>query len=349
VAVNGAVEVDLTGQSCMALGERGAYLGALGQPHFNRIAQMSANGRAVIALRSTSRDGSLSRIVPRFTDSRMGVFTTQCDVEYVVTEHGGVRLFGKSIRERALELITIAHPKFRGWLLEEAKRLHHVYPDQVLPPSGAVYPAQYEHVRVFKGTEVFFRPVRITDERAVQNLFYSMSSDDRFHRFLIQVSSLHHSRAQRMVTCDYSDSMALVAEVGSVCGGELVAIAHICRDEDEEDGMSRVCEFAVMVHPDWQNTGLGTYLLGAMIEMAVCMGFTKFRANVCEDNVRMLRMLSNLNLPAHSSMDCRVVCMDLDLRVLPKAQERPEAGEKDDGPGAGDQEASRFSISIARA
>lgn len=314
IAINGAVEIDLTGQSCVALGEQGAHFGALGQPHFNRIAQLSREGKAIIALRSTSRDGSISRIVPRFTESRMGICTTQVDVGYVVTEHGCVNLFGKSIRERALELITIAHPKFRSWLLKEAKRMNYVFQDQVIPPDDSLYPDHYEHMQVFGGREVLIRPVRITDERSVQNLFYSLSSDDKFHRFHIHLNALHHRQAQQMVNCDYRDSLALVVEAGEGCTRHVVAITHICRDRDERD--RRVCEFAVMVHPAWQNAGLGTYLLQTMVQLARNLGFVTLRAYVWDENVRMLKVFGKLDLSMTASVDCSVVRMDFDLDSL---------------------------------
>lgn len=314
VAINGAVEIDLTGQSCMMLDERGSYMGALGHPHFNRIAQLSRGGKAVIALRSTSRDASMSRIVPKFTSTRMGVFTTQTDVQYVVTEYGSANLFGKSIRERALELITIAHPKYRQWLLQEAKHLNYVYPDQIMPPPEANYPYQFEHVQFFGGREVFFRPVRITDERAVQNLFYSLSADDRFHRFLLRITSLHHNQAQKMVNCDYRESIAMVAEVGPEGSREIVAIAHICRDNSEENGDGvRICEFAAMVNPCWQNMGIGTYLLRTMVEIARLLGFAVLRAHVWEENARMIAVLSKLGLHMSATVDCQVIRLDFDL------------------------------------
>lgn len=319
VAVNGAVEIDLTGQSCMNLSERGAYLGALGQPLFHRMAQLSREGKAIIALRSTSRDTSISRIVPKFTDPRMGVFTTQSEVEYVVTEQGCVNLFGKSIRERSLELITVAHPRFRSWLLGEAKRLCYVYPDQVMPPEDAVYPAEYEHVGVFDGKEVFIRPARITDERAVQNLFYSMSNDDRFHRFLIQIKAFHHAQAQRMVNCDYRDTFAMVAEDRTGGSTQVVAVAQICKDscgDGPQEGAA--CEFAVMVHPCWQGKGLGRHLLGCMVEIARRLGFKTLRMHVWEENERMLKMLSDFGFHMNAFVEYNVIRMDFDLEGVPE-------------------------------
>ncbi|HVN71976.1 MAG TPA: GNAT family N-acetyltransferase [Desulfomonilia bacterium] len=326
VAINGAVEIDLTGQSCIALGEQGAHFGALGQPHFNRIAQLTKDGKAIIALRSTSRDGSISRIVPRFTESKIGILTTQTDVSYVVTEYGSVNLFGKSIRERVLELITIAHPKFRKWLLDEAKRMNYIYPDQVLPPEDSLYPAAYEHRHTFGDKEVFIRPVKITDERAVQNLFYSMSSDEKFNRFHIHLTSLHHRQAQQMVNCDYKNSLALVVEAPHAGTTSIVAITHIIIDEEETE--RRTCEFAAMVHPEWQNIGLGTYLLKTMTEVAPELGFSVFRAYIWEENSKMLKVFEKINLHMYSSVEFNVVKLEYDLDPFaePRRENRAHHG-----------------------
>jgi len=320
VAINGAVEIDITGQSCIALGEKGAHFGALGQPHFNRIAQLSKGGKAIIALRSTSRDGSISRIVPRFTESKMGIFTTQTDVSYVVTEYGHVNLFGKSIRERVLELITIAHPKFRMWLLEEAKRMNYIYPDQVLPPENSLYPSDIEHRHLFSDRELLVRPVKITDERGVQNLFYSLSSDERFHRFHIHLTSLHHSQAQQMVNCDYSKSLALVVEGPNTGSTDIIAISHIVLDDEESD--QRTCEFAVMVHPAWQNLGIGSYLLNTMVRLARERGFEIFRAYVWEKNEKMLHAFEKLDLHMSASVEYNVVKLDYDLKPFTAPREK---------------------------
>jgi GNAT superfamily N-acetyltransferase len=177
-----------------------------------------------------------------------------------------------------LELITIAHPKFRRWLLEEAKRMKYIYPDQVLPPQDSLYPDKYEHWHLFGGQELMIRPVKITDERGVQNLFYSLSSDERFHRFHIHVTSLHHRQAQQMVNCDYDNSLALVVEGPGAGSKDIIAIAHIILDEEEFE--KRTCEFAVMVHPAWQNLGMGSYLLNTMMQVARERGFEMFRAYI---------------------------------------------------------------------
>jgi RimJ/RimL family protein N-acetyltransferase len=312
VAVNGAVEIDLTGQSCVAIGDRTGYFGSLGHAVFNRTAMFSPGGKGIIALRSTSRDGSLSRIVPEFTDRRIGIVTTQTDVNYVVTEYGFVNLFGKSIRERALALITIAHPKFRQWLLEEAKRMNYVYEDQHLPPDCAPYPGSYERSFTFGGGSLLIRPVRVTDERAIQNLFYAMSRDDRFHRFLMHVSSLHHKQAQNLMAVDYTSSLALVVQNGEGMRQEgIIALAHIAPEENA--GARRVCEFAVMVEPSWQNRGIGTFLLQSMIAISREMGYSRVRAYVWEENKQMLKVFEKLGCSMTQELQCHVYRVNIEI------------------------------------
>ena len=123
VAINSAIAVDITGQvSADSIG-RDIYSGFGGQLDFIRGATRSKGGRPIIALPSTARGGSVSRIVDTLAEGA-GVVTTRADVHYVVTEHGIARLYGKSLRERARELISVAHPDFREELSAAARRRH---------------------------------------------------------------------------------------------------------------------------------------------------------------------------------------------------------------------------------
>ena len=121
VAINSALAVDLTGQvSADSIGRR-IYSGFGGQVDFIRGAARSKDGKPIIALPSTAKGGKVSRIVDVLADGS-GVVTTRADVHYVVTEHGVARLYGKSLRERAQELIRVAHPDFREDLRAAARR-----------------------------------------------------------------------------------------------------------------------------------------------------------------------------------------------------------------------------------
>jgi acyl-CoA hydrolase len=119
VAVNSAIEVDLTGQvAADSIGYR-LYSGIGGQMDFIRGAALSPGGVPIIALPSTAASGTCSRIVPSLREGA-GVVTTRGHVHWVVTEYGAVDLWGKSLRERADALISIAHPDFRAELRQRA-------------------------------------------------------------------------------------------------------------------------------------------------------------------------------------------------------------------------------------
>ncbi len=123
VAINSAIEVDITGQVCAdSIGPR-LYSGFGGQLDFIRGAARSKGGKPIITLPSTAKDDTISRIVPQLNPGA-GVVTTRGDVHWVVTEYGAVNLHGKSFRERAEMLISVAHPKFRDELEKYAGEQH---------------------------------------------------------------------------------------------------------------------------------------------------------------------------------------------------------------------------------
>lgn len=125
IAINSAIQIDLTGQICAdSIGPR-FYSGVGGQIDFIRGAARSKGGVPIVAFPSTARKGSLSRIVPMLTEGS-GVVTTRNDVHYVVTEYGVAYLYGKSVRQRALELIQISAPQFRDELMQEANNLGYI-------------------------------------------------------------------------------------------------------------------------------------------------------------------------------------------------------------------------------
>jgi len=125
VAINSAIEIDITGQVCAdSIGTK-IFSGIGGQVDFIRGAAHSEGGKPIIALPSITKDGQYSRIVPQLRPGA-GVVTSRGDVHYVITEYGVAYLFGKSLKERAKELIRIAHPKFRDELTNYAKETRHI-------------------------------------------------------------------------------------------------------------------------------------------------------------------------------------------------------------------------------
>jgi acyl-CoA hydrolase len=119
IAINSAIEIDITGQVCSDSIGTLQYSGVGGQVDFMRGAALSEGGKPIIAMASTTKKGE-SKIVP-FLKEGAGIVTTRAHVHYVVTEFGTVNLFGMNLRQRAIALISIAHPNHRSWLEKEVK------------------------------------------------------------------------------------------------------------------------------------------------------------------------------------------------------------------------------------
>ena len=122
-----------------------------------------------------------------------GVVTSRGDVHYVVTEYGVADLWGKSIRERALALIEIAHPDHRAELLACGKARRYVFPDQLAPTPGTLMPSEPSRCR--EGIQLI-RPLRMTDERVLQDLFYRLSDDSTYQRFLCHKAAIRARKSR---------------------------------------------------------------------------------------------------------------------------------------------------------
>jgi acyl-CoA hydrolase/GNAT superfamily N-acetyltransferase len=296
VAVNSALEVDLTGQVCSDSIGYLFYSGIGGQVDMIRGAARSRGGKPIIALPSTAKDGTVSRIVSHLSEGA-GVVTTRGDVHYVVTEYGAAYLHGKNIRERALSLINIAHPDFRKELLEEAKVRKYAFVDQ-LPPLG-VYPAQLEkRVTLRDGTEVLLRPIKPTDERLEQELLYSLSDQSVYRRFFASTSSFPHEKVQYYTTVDYDTQMAIVAIAEKDGQEQMVGVGRYVKEKESD-----MAELALLVKDDWQGKGLGSLMHDYLEQIARAHNIGGFRGEVLEENKRALHLFTRLGRSAETKYD----------------------------------------------
>lgn len=296
VAINSALQIDLTGQVCAdSIGTK-FYSGIGGQVDFIRGASMGAGGKPIIAFRSTAKEGSISRIAA-VLDQGAGVVTSRGDVRYVVTEYGIADLLGTSVRQRAMSLISIAHPSFRAELMSAAKERHYVFFDQVSPRAS--YPRRWElALDPIDGKQVLIRPSRLVDEEKVQDLLYSLSEETIYKRFMGRYRA-SRSDIQNLLDVDYEDSMALVVQVtDGDHEPELVGVAQYFADP-----ATRSAEVAFMIRDDWQRKGLGTALFDHLIRIARENSITEFTAETFVTNRGMLRVFHASGLRVQASMD----------------------------------------------
>ncbi len=289
-AINTALQVDLTGQVCADSLGYSFYSGIGGHADFMRGAGYAEDGKSIIALSSTAQDGEVSRIVPAL-DEGAGVVTTRGDVEYVVTEYGMAYLKGKNIRKRAMELINIAHPKFREELLQQAKDHDLIYEDQMLVMGeGGRYPNEYEDYVEIRNKEYLFRPMKPTDEELLKDLFYSLSEESRYKRFMSARKDMPHERRQEFVQINYKKEMAIVVIDPDIEGPHRMVGVGDYRIKEGQN----VAEVSLMIRDEYQNKGIGTRLLEYLTMIAQDQGLYGFTAEVLADNQKMLKVFQKM-------------------------------------------------------
>jgi acyl-CoA hydrolase/GNAT superfamily N-acetyltransferase len=297
VAINMALEVDLTGQVCAdSIGSQ-FYSGIGGQVDFNRGAARSPGGKAIIALPSTTADNSISRIVTKLSPGA-GVVTTRGEVHYLVTEYGVAYLHGKSVQDRALALISIAHPDFREQLLREAieakflrRELASVEDKLVVMPS----PEMRTAMLLENGTQVNFRPVHPTDEPLVRDLLYALSQETIYYRFMARIQRFPHQQIQNFVYIDHRRDVAIVCTVPEAHGEDIIAVGRYYLDE-----RTNRAEVAFIVRDEWQNKHIGTFLFKHLVNIAKRAGISGFTAEVLRDNKRMQTIFNRSSLRVKS-------------------------------------------------
>ena len=299
VSVTQAFAIDLTGQVCADQFHGNFYGGLAAQGEFLRGAARSQGGKPIICLQSS--DDATATATANTSDvdlaaSRIravlqpgeGVTVARTDVHYVITEYGIAYLFGKSIAERAVALIAVAHPKFRAALMEQAKVLGYVAPDQALKNMRA-YAADEEKTVLLKDQRsVLLRPATSVDGVAIRQLFHQLSDSDVYTRFFRKVRGLSNKEVQRLCNLNFEDEVAFVAATGS--RESPVVVAQACYFVNPSTNLA---ETAFMVHPDWQGCGLASAMQHAMKTHAMARGVSGFVAEILSSNTNMIRLARN--------------------------------------------------------
>ncbi len=308
VAINSALEIDLTGQATAESLGRYFFSGIGGQADFMRGAVLARGGKTILTLPATGDRESVSRIVP-FLREGSGVTLTRGDIHYVVTEYGLAYLHGKNVRERAMALISIAHPKFQPWLIDEAKEASLIYKDQAfIPGEKGRYPYEYEARRTTRsGLEFFFRPVRISDEPLLKDFFYSLSDQTRYNRFLSRREDLPRQMLQDLfLVIDYTKQMVILATIEHEGSEILIGVGQYAVLED-----SLTAQVALVVRDDYHHQGLGTELLSYLAYIARKQGLQGFTAEILPDNRHVLHLLEKTGHVVEKKFTAGVYLMEI--------------------------------------
>ena len=289
-AINSALEIDLTGQATAESLGKIFYSGIGGQADFMRGAILAPAGKTILTMPSTADHGEISRITP-FLKAGAGVTLNRGDVHYVVTEYGIAYLHGKNIRERAMELISIAHPKFRAQLIRKAKKRNLIYQDQAfIAGKAGEYPEKLETYRTTSGgLEVFIRPVKISDEPLLKDFFYSLSDTSLQRRFVSERKDMPHERLQDFVVIDYTSEIILLAFSQENENEQLVGVGQYA-----VIGATHTADVAFVIRDDHQELGLGRELLKYLTLLAKKQGLLGFTADVLISNARMMRLFESM-------------------------------------------------------
>ena len=287
ISLSSALEVDLTGQICTDSKGYLFYSGIGDQVDFIRGSKMAKNGFSIIALPSTAQNGEVSRIVSHLSEGA-GIATTRGDIDIVVTEYGIAELHGKSIYQRVMELTQIAHPRFREDLINDAKKRHYIFPDQV-PPSrqDLIFLENYKsYLDLPNGKSVEFRPLLSSDEFAIRNFFYSLRDQSIYYRFFHRKRVFKREMLQKQwATVDYRKNMSIVGVVQKGKYKEIIAIGSYYGEDDSDRA-----EVAFLVREDFQSMGMGGYLLEVLEEIAKENQYKAFTATVMSENVAMIHL-----------------------------------------------------------
>jgi len=291
VAINTALEIDFTGQASAESLGKVFYSGIGGQADFMRGAVMARNGRTILAIQSTAQNGEISRISP-FLKEGAGVTLNRGDIHYVVTEYGIAYLHGKNIRERAMELIAIAHPKFRSSLIKEAKEANIIFKDQAfIPGKRGEYPESLETYKTTKtGFDIFLRPVKISDEPLLKDFFYALSDRSLYRRFISRRKDMPHELLQDFVVIDYTKDMVILAVSKEEERERILGVGQYGIDE-----ATHTAEVALVVRDDCQNRGIATEILSYLTFLAKKQGLHGFMADVLVENNIMRHVFEKMD------------------------------------------------------
>ncbi len=310
-AINIATTIDLTGQVAIDALPQFHFSGVSGVTDFIRGAVHSEGGKSILVLCSTTPDKKTSRFVPELPGS--SVVVPRTDVHHVVTEFGCVNLFGKSLQERAMALVSIAHPDFREGLLKSGKEMGLIGAGITVKESlQGTYPVHHSEVMTLHGERITFRPVKTMDGRRVQEHFYTMKYSDIVTRFFQQRKIFYSDQLGEMFEIDYKKHFTLIAVEGDDDFGKIIGIGEYITSSEKD-----LAEVAFSVSEKWQGKGIATIILNKIADAARENSIPGLEAFILSSNNSMIRLFNKLPYDVHTKFE-------EDMQVLTCRFDRPK-------------------------
>jgi len=297
VALSVPLAMDLTGQVAADALPYNHFAGVTGMADFARGAVLSEGGKSILMLRSTSSDGKKSRILPRLENT--AVVLPRGDAHYVVTEYGAFNLFGKSLQERAMGMISIAHPDFRDQLFNDAKALGLLATTVTLKESiHGVYPLALEESRIIDGEKVTIRPAKPVDVRRIQEHLYNLDANDVVSRFFHERTSFMQEEAKAVSQIDYVNNLTIIALVGEFGFGQVVAVGEYLIEPS-----INMAEVAFSVSKKYQGKKLGKILMQKLAVAARENGISGLIAYTSPTNRGMINLFKTIPYKTRTTYD----------------------------------------------
>jgi len=298
VCILPARKVDLSGRIALHAGRGNVVAGPAEAADMVSGAELSAGGKSIFALPSRNRkdEPNIRLSVEQFPNQ----FNLRESVDMVATEYGVAHLRGRSVRERALALIEIAHPDDRETLVAQAKTEHILYPNQIyLADNARLYPSEIATRHVFKNDlTVDFRAIKPSDVEDMRRLFYRFSDTSVYYRYFSPIKTMPHAKMQEYVNIDFSRTLSIVGLVKEMGEGSIIAEGRFVREPH-----GPVADVAFVVDEDYQGHGIATFLLKMLIRLAKERGLKGFKADVLSSNKSMLKVFEKSGL----AVEARVV------------------------------------------
>jgi acyl-CoA hydrolase/GNAT superfamily N-acetyltransferase len=295
IAILPARKIDLTGNVALHTGKGNMNAGPGNVQELLMGAGLSKKGRTIFGLPSRNLKGMPNIVLS--VDNMPFQFTNRESMDMVVTEYGVASLMGKTMRERALELIDIAHPDDRAELVRQAKEAKLIYADQIyIEESGSLYPAKLCTFHEFKGgLKVCFRPIKPSDEDKMRLLFYRFSDQSVYYRYFTSVKTMPHKKMQEYVSVNYRLSMSIVGTIEVAGTEKIIAEARYVRTKPDA-----FADTAFIVDEEYQGKGIASYLFELLIRVAREEGIRGFTADVLASNKAMLKVYEKSPFPVQT-------------------------------------------------